>query len=112
MDMSNIKSVIGNSNSYKWFKNTVIDFFYYLPICKKKIVFDNFGGRGYGDDPKYIAEELRKNDSGLKLIWVTSDMKQEFPKGIKKVKYGTIRAAYHWSTAKIWVDNIKSSIKY
>ena len=29
----------------------------WLPVNRKKIVFNNFRGHGYGDSPKYIAEE-------------------------------------------------------
>ena len=29
---------------------------YFLPIKENRIVFDNFGGKGYGDSTKYIAE--------------------------------------------------------
>ena len=80
-------------------------------IDQHKVIFDNFEGCGYGDDPKYIAEELRKKCSDIKLVWVVSDMSLQFPKEIKKVKYGTIQAAYQWATSKVWVDNCKSSIK-
>ena len=109
--MNKLKEYIRNSLLYKCYKNIIIKAMYHLPVCNKKVIFDNFGGKGFGDDPKYIAEELLKRNLGLDLIWVTSDMSLEFPKGIRKVKYGTIKAAYHWSTAKVWVDNIKSSIK-
>lgn len=109
--MKNLKRIISKCKIYKYFKKKVILLMYYLPVNSKKIVFDNFGGRGYGDDPKYIAEELRKGYPELKLIWLTSKMNIELPKEIKPVKYGTIRAAYHLSTARIWIDNIKSSIK-
>nr|WP_295574194.1 CDP-glycerol glycerophosphotransferase family protein [uncultured Intestinibacter sp.] len=112
MNLLELKKKIGRSKSYLILKKIIIKSFYYLPINGKKIVFDNFGGRGYGDDPKYIAEEIRKKyNNDFKLIWLTSDMKSEFPVEIKPVKYGTIRAAYHLSTSKIWIDNIKSSIK-
>ncbi|WP_171339065.1 CDP-glycerol glycerophosphotransferase family protein, partial [Acinetobacter baumannii] len=43
---------------------------YWLPLNKRKVVFDNFGGRGYGDNPKYIADELLKQDENLDLVWV------------------------------------------
>lgn len=92
-------------------KKCIIACFGCLPICSKKVVFDNFGGRGYGDDPKYIAEYLRRSGKKLNLIWVTQDVKTQLPEGIRPVKYGTIRAAYHWATARVWVDNIKSSFK-
>ena len=31
-----------------------------FPIDRKKIVVSNFRGKGYGDNPKYIIENLRK----------------------------------------------------
>ena len=34
----------------------ILCFLALLPARDHKIVFDNFGGRGYGCDPKYIAE--------------------------------------------------------
>ena len=35
-------------------------FVYFFPIKENRIVFDNFGGKGYGDNPKYIADGLKK----------------------------------------------------
>ena len=45
-----------------------------LPIAKNKIVFDNFCGKGYGGNPKYIAEAIL--DSKVKdidLIWLVDN---------------------------------------
>ena len=30
---------------------------WFLPVDNKKIVFSSYYGRGYGDNPKYIAEK-------------------------------------------------------
>ena len=109
--MNKLREMIRKNRLYKEYKSKMVELVSHFPVDPQKVIFDNFGGRGYGDDPKYIAEELRKMHPELRLIWVTSDMSEQFPKGIKKVKYGTIRAAYHWATAKVWVDNIKSSVK-
>ena len=49
--------------------------FSWLPLNKRKLVFDNFGGRGYGDNPKYIADELLKQDNLLKIV---EDMQKDF----------------------------------
>jgi CDP-glycerol glycerophosphotransferase len=78
-----------------------------LPIKKKKIIFDNWGGQGYGDNPKYIAEELLKSNRDLDLVWLVTDKNEKFPKGIRVVKYGSIRAMYEFATAKIWIDNVR-----
>jgi len=83
--------------------------FSWLPLNKRKLVFDNFGGRGYGDNPKYIADELLKQDKNLDIVWLTKDMNTSVPDGVRKVRYGSWRAFLEWSTAKIWVDNIRNS---
>ena len=82
--------------------------FYFLPISRKKIVFDNFGGKGFGDDPKYIAQELLNRNLGLKLYWLVKGEQPSLPEGIIPLKLGSIRACYHMSTAAVWVDNIKN----
>ncbi|HHD9377131.1 TPA: CDP-glycerol glycerophosphotransferase family protein [Streptococcus pneumoniae] len=86
---------------------------YWLPLNKRKVVFDNFGGRGYGDNPKYIADELLKQDENLDLVWVVENMSTFVPKGVRKVWYGSWGAFFEWSTAKVWIDNIiTEKLKY
>ena len=109
------KSFGGYKNAYIFGLKTRIpstfisDYIYkYLPIDKKKIVFCNFGGAGYGCNPKYITEELLKNKN-YKIIWLTSTdniKHSQFPKCIKLVNISSERALYELSTAKIWVDNV------
>lgn len=79
----------------------------YLPL-QRKIVFDNFGGRGMGDDPKYIALYIKEHYPDVKLIWLLADMNTPMPDGITPVFIYSRKARYHLYTAKIWVDNIKS----
>lgn len=76
-----------------------------LSIKKNKIVFSNFFGKGYGDNPKCLAEEFLKKGS-FELIWlVKGDSVGDFPEGIKPIKRWTLSELYHLSTAKIWIDN-------
>ena len=82
--------------------------FGFLPVDRKKLVFDNFGGKGFGDDPKYIAQELLRQDPSLKLYWLVKGEQTGFPPGIRTVPVGSIRANYHFCTAAVWVDNIKN----
>lgn len=82
-----------------------------LPVFRidnKKIVFDNFNGKGFGCNPKYIALELIKKNIECKMIWLVNDMNTDMPKEIKKIKYGSLKAYYELATAKIWVDNVKN----
>lgn len=93
----------------EWINQKRITIFYYLfrifPIQKNKVVFCNYVGKGYGCNPKYIAEEMRKQKNNWKLIWMTKDLNNIFPLGIHSVKYESIRAIYELSTAGVWIDN-------
>jgi CDP-glycerol glycerophosphotransferase len=73
---------------------------------RRKVIFSNFAGRGYGDNPKYIAEEFLSRKMQYKLIWIVNpNTKYYFPKGISTVKKGTFRELFELATAKFWVDN-------
>lgn len=83
------------------------------PIENKKIVVDNFFGRGYGDNPKYIIDEVLRQDSSIDIVWLINDHVdvKEFPAGIRTVKIGSPKAAYEYATAHIWIDNVKNNFK-
>ena len=100
MKTNALKKKIQNTIVYKKVKSWIVSKLYIFPVQNNKIIFDNFGGRGFGDDPKYIAEELLQRNLGLKIIWVTAIPNISVPSGIQIVKYGTIRAAYHWITGR------------
>lgn len=81
---------------------------YLLPIKENRIVFDNFGGKGYGDSTKYIAEELIKSGRNYELIWLVDNLSSyEFPKQIKTVKIDSVKALCMRATAKVWIDNVR-----
>lgn len=80
-------------------------------INTNKIVVDNFAGRGFGDNPKYIVKELLKRNSNLDIVWQVSDMNLPMPSGVRKVKYRGPKAYKELLTAGIWIDNIKNSFK-
>lgn len=90
----------------------LLKLFHYLlrvfPINNKKIIFSNFNGRGYGDDPKYICEELLRNDSNYKVYWLVSNKNISIEnKKVKKVKFPSLGALFHLATAKVWVNNVR-----
>lgn len=88
---------------------TISKIFFHLPVDEKKIVFDNFSGHGYGDNPKYIAEELIRQKSDYKMIWlIDNSSKFEFPSQIRPIKINSIRALYARATARVWIDNIRN----
>lgn len=95
----------------KFFKEIVKRILFFF-ICKfplqKKVVFCNFNGRGFGDDPKYITQELLKRNTSAKLVWLTRSPSSEFPKGVKTVLYGSFFAKFQCFTARVWVFNTKN----
>lgn len=79
---------------------------FFLPVKSKKIVFQSYYGRGYGDNPKYIADALIDSKEKLDLVWVVSGKESYvFPKEIRTVTFRSFRYIYEMSTAKVWVDN-------
>lgn len=93
------------------FLDWLYDFICPLLPLQKKIVFDNFFGRGMGDDPKYIALYIKEHYPDVKLIWLLADMNTPIPDGIIPVFIYSRKARYHLYTAKVWVDNIKTCTK-
>ncbi len=77
-----------------------------FPLDRKKIVFSNFNGGGYGDNPKFIAEEFLRRKLDFRLFWVAAH-EYAFPKGIRPVKPNTAAFVYHMATAGFWIDNTR-----
>lgn len=97
-------------------------FFYSLPfyICRvfpvnpHKIVMWTLEGKGgYGDSPKYIAEEINRRKQGRKeayeIIWLTDAPDKEFPSFIRTVGNSLWNRAYHLSTAAYWIGNTRTA---
>ncbi len=87
-------------------------FLRWLPVNRHKIVLNNFQGRGYGDSPKYIAEEIIRQKLPYDLVWLVADLNMELPSGIRKVKLQSVRASYELSTAKVIISNVKVALPY
>ena len=86
----------------------IILLFYLLrifPINKKKIVISSYLGKGYGDNGKYIVEELLRRKRNYDIVWLTKDINEHFPKGVRAVRYKSLRAIYEMCTGHIWIDN-------
>ena len=87
-----------------------------FPIKKNKIVFCCIEGTtGYTCNPKYIAEELIKqnqsSDKKYELVWLVNDITKKFPKEIKVVKNTLWSRAYHLTTARFWIDNSRKQLE-
>lgn len=81
-----------------------------LPIRPGKIVFDNYRGKAYGCNPKYVAQELIRRGTVGKydLVWLVSRTALkggDLPPQIRAVRYGSLRSFYEYATAQVWVSN-------
>ena len=77
-------------------------------IINNKIVFNNFNGKSYGCNPKYIAEEIIRQKLPYKLVWLVKNVeknKGDFPKEIELVEWSVENAIREFASAKIWVSN-------
>lgn len=89
------------------FKGEIAKLLFYIfrlfPIKNNKIVIDNYAGKGFGDNGKYIALELLKRNDKNKydIVWITKDLESHFPKGIRVVPYISLKSIYEQATAKI-----------
>lgn len=76
-----------------------------LPL-QRKVVFQNFDGKGFGCNPKAIAIALNEIDPSIKCIWLTSGPNYLMPDWITPVS-NIILKKYHLATSKVWVDNTR-----
>ncbi len=100
-------------NTIKLIHNSCYYFFRLCKIKSNKIVFSNFYGLGYGDNPKYIAEEIIRRDLDYEMVWLLrKDLsgQQELPPRIRVVEYGSIQAIYEMTTARLWIDNVRQPV--
>lgn len=92
---------------HEMFMHLAWHLFVHFPLNNKKVVFGNFYGGGFGDNPKFIAEELLRRNLGFEMYWMLEDKNSPLPEGIKPVRPNTFAFAYHMATAKFWVDNTR-----
>lgn len=96
---------------YLFLHRTLIRFcwqlFAFCPVQKDKIILSNFNGNGFGDNPRYIAEELLRQDLPYRLFWVSQRPDASIPPAIRPVRPNTPAFVYHMSTAGVWIDNTR-----
>lgn len=60
---------------------------------RDQVLFESYGAKQFGDNPRAIFEELRRRDTGLELLWSVEDAQTELPDGVRPVRRGS-RAWY------------------
>ncbi len=79
-----------------------------IPVEKNKIIFDNYMGRGYGCNGKYITEQLLKTPENYHIVWCVRDVEKNrkyFPREVELVEYLSPEAFRAYASAKVWVCN-------
>lgn len=84
---------------------------HFVPVKKNKIVFTQFGGCGYGCNPKAICDEFLRRGDNYDLVWLlnrkTSDEEAHVPKGVRISRKN--QSLIELMTAKVWINNIHFS---
>lgn len=102
------------------YKNAIADIKYVIfsnlfksvKVKKKRIIFNNFNGKDFGDNPKYIAEEIIRQQLPYELYWVTKKKAIHLPKEIKQIKVGSLKEAYIYATSSIIICNTKQRLPF
>lgn len=85
--------------------------FIFFPIRTNKVVFDNFCGKGCGDNPGAIAQKLLEEMPSVDIVWIGCDENIRLIDNTRYVKIDSLRSMYEYATAKVWVDNVRNMLK-
>lgn len=82
-----------------------------FPVKKDKVVVMSYYGRGYCDNPKYVVDEILRQNLGYDIYWAVKDMKinNNLPEGVKPILIDSFKYIYHMTTAKLWIDNSRKT---
>lgn len=83
-----------------------------LPLSRNKIVFSNFLGNGFGENPKYIAEEIIRRNLPYDLVWLVRNPDEFVPNPIRKVEIYTRNCRWELATARVIISNVKSGLPF
>lgn len=88
---------------YLW----IVAFFYLFrlyPIQKRKVVLCNVWG--YGDNAKYVTEELIRRQLSYELIFITNAPSEvSSVPGVQFLKTNSLKAIKALATARVWVES-------
>ncbi|UCZ52720.1 bifunctional glycosyltransferase family 2 protein/CDP-glycerol:glycerophosphate glycerophosphotransferase [Bacillus shivajii] len=105
--VSRVKKVFKSKQNL--YKELYQSLFQKLPLKKNRVVFESFGGKSYSCNPKYIYEELLKeNDNKYKFIWIYEGEKEVIPGNPIVIKRFSLKYYYYLATSKYWVFNART----
>lgn len=76
-----------------------------LPINKNIAVFQSFHGKSYSCNPKAIYEELLKQNSDIKCVWVLNDVNKKLPGNPIIIRPNSKEYYYYMAIAKYFINN-------
>ena len=78
------------------------------PVERKKVVFINFSGSGFGDNCKAVALKLIEKYPEADIVWATANgSEKSLPEGIRGVQYQSLSYYKEMATAGVWVNNCR-----
>ncbi|RFU85324.1 glycosyltransferase [Streptomyces triticagri] len=76
-----------------------------LPTRRDSAVFESHMGKCYGDSPRAIHEELRRQGLKLRCTWAYAKSPAGFPADAKLVRRWSWRYLWALARAEFWIDN-------
>ncbi|MCM1119031.1 MAG: CDP-glycerol glycerophosphotransferase family protein [bacterium] len=95
---------------YRELIRCLVRILFIFPIKKNSILFESFYGKAVSDNPMYIMNYL-KDDAKMDYEYIWSI--KEFPekmKGVKYIKYKSLKWLYYQCVAKVIVSNCRPDI--
>lgn len=89
---------------------TIIDLLFpssLFKVKKNKVVVTSFRGREFSGNPALVVEELLRLRGDLDIVWLTNNMDEDAPDGVRLVGYNTLRSYLELSTSAIWIDDFR-----
>ncbi len=80
-------------------------------LQNNKIVFDNFDGKGYADNPKYISEEIFSQNLKWDVVWLVKNDSVKMPPYVRTAISYSDEASRELATAKVVVRNNRWSMR-
>ena len=81
-----------------------------FPVKKNRVIINSYRGGQYSCNPKYISEYLEQSGC-MDIIWAFNKP-EEFcflkERGIKTVKYNSLKRFYYEATARVSINNVGS----
>ena len=99
-----------NNEKHSRIGNAVINYakniFKKMPVRSNWVLFESHMGKQYSDSPKYIYEEMLRENKKYKYIWSLEQPESvEVPGPAIKVKKHSLKHYYYLVRSKFWIDN-------